>query len=257
MSIFSRKTVNRLMESTGYRISKFRDEPTVHADPLRVFNSLYGVRLNARRQEHLASLGLPIAGKTVLEVGAGPGEHTHFFLDRGCKMLVTEIRAENLELLKQRYPEVALQPLDLENPQLEGNETFDVVYCYGLLYHLGKPDVAIEFMAGRCRGILLLETCVSPGDDSQINLIREDPEEPSQAFHGKGCRPTRPWIFAELKKHFPHVYLTRTQPCHEQFPIDWTIPPRTELVRSVFVASRTPLANERLSDKILATQVRH
>ncbi len=257
MSIFSRKTVNRLMESTGYRISKFRDEPTVHADPLRVFNSLHALRTNARRQEHLASLGLPLAGKTVLEVGAGPGEHTHFFLDRGCKMLVTEVRQENLDLIRQRYPDVEARQLDLEHPPAAGDEKFDVVYCYGLLYHLSSPAGAIEFMARSCRELLLIETCVSPGQDLSVNVITEDPEEPSQAFSGKGCRPTRPWIFAELKKHFPFVYLPRTQPWHEEFPLDWTVPPKTLLVRSVFIASRNPLANGLLAAEIPSHQTRH
>src|SRR5882762_5851252 len=63
-----------------------------------VFHSLHYVRHNARRQEHLASLGLALQGRRVLEVGAGIGDHTTFFLDRGCSVLSVEPRLENCEL---------------------------------------------------------------------------------------------------------------------------------------------------------------
>jgi hypothetical protein len=42
-------------------------------------------RINARRLEHLIELGLPLQQRSVLELGAGVGELTSFFLDRGCR----------------------------------------------------------------------------------------------------------------------------------------------------------------------------
>ena len=50
--------------------------------------------------------------------------------------------------------------------------TFDVVYCYGLLYHLENPAAALSAMAARCRDLLLLETCVSFGGHDALNPIR-------------------------------------------------------------------------------------
>src|SRR4051794_26482202 len=63
------------------------------------------IRHNQRRQEHLASLGLEIAGRDVLEVGAGIGDHTSFFLDRGCRVTITDGRPKNVRLLRERYPD--------------------------------------------------------------------------------------------------------------------------------------------------------
>ena len=245
------------MKPAGYRISKVREAPPNHPAPLTTFHSFHYLRHNARRLEHLASLQLPLAGKTVLEVGAGTGDHTHFFNDRGCQVLVTDARAENLDVIRQRYPQLTVRQLDMEQPQLPGDEKFDVVYCYGLLYHLSHPAQAIEFMARRSRGLLLLETCVSFGDDAQVNLCDEDPEEPSQAFSGRGCRPTRPWVFAEIRRYFPFSYMPRTQPWHEEFVLDWTGPAKAELVRAIFIGSREPLANELLVGEIPAKQTRH
>src|SRR4051812_21709707 len=85
-------------------------------EPLGEFNSWHYIRHNQRRQEHLASLNLPIPGKTVLEIGAGIGDHTHFFINRDCKAVVTEGRAENVEILKRRYSDKEVHQLDMEQP---------------------------------------------------------------------------------------------------------------------------------------------
>src|SRR4051794_34512299 len=64
------------------------------------FRNPHYQRHNARRQEHLATLGLDIARRSVLEVGAGVGDHTTFFLDRDCNVVSVEPRAENCELFR-------------------------------------------------------------------------------------------------------------------------------------------------------------
>src|SRR5579863_6438912 len=68
------------------------------------FRSSSYLRHNQRTQEHLASLGLPLAGKTVLEAGAGIGDHSTFFLDRGCPMVISDGRPANVRYLKKRFP---------------------------------------------------------------------------------------------------------------------------------------------------------
>ena len=228
--------------------------------PLAQFHSHVYLRHNHRCLEHLASLGLPIVGASVLEVGAGVGDHTSFFIDRGCTVLSTEARPENLAILQSRYRNLGLESreLDLDNP-VALDRSFDIVYCYGVLYHLRRPAEAIAFMAGHCCRMLLLETCVSVGDHQAVNPIAELAENPTQALDGHGCRPTRPWIYARLKEHFEHVYLPRTQPHHGNFPIDWTAPPpsqRDAMTRAIFIASRQPLDNPLLTEELLAKQVR-
>lgn len=206
-------------------------------------------RHNQRRQEHLATLGLPLAGRSVLEVGAGIGDHTSFFLDRGCRVTVSDAREELLDHARHRYPEVRTVVLDLDSSEpVTGVDVHDVVYAYGILYHLGHPARAIERLASLTGSLLLIETCVSPGDHVDVGLLSENASDPTQAKHGVGCRPTRPWVMQELRRYFPHVYNTRSQPWHEEFPVDWTAPApsSTGLYRSVFVASRSALANDRL-----------
>ncbi|MCP8305470.1 MAG: methyltransferase domain-containing protein, partial [archaeon] len=220
------KPLKRLIRKTfnliGLDIVRLSKSPV---SPKDAFLSYHYQRHNQRRLEHLASLGLNIAGSAVLEVGAGIGDHTSFFIDRGCQIVTSDGRQENTAILRTRYPDVNVLHIDLDSPPKAVIELFDIVYCYGVLYHLKNPSVAIEFMSRCCRKMLLLETCVSFGDGDLFNSLTENAVNPTQSVSGRGSRPTRRWVYNQLKRHFEFVYLPVTQPNHEEFPIDWTRPP--------------------------------
>jgi SAM-dependent methyltransferase len=225
--------------------------------PERVFWSAHYMRHNQRRQEHLASLGLALAEQTVLEVGAGIGDHTGFFLDRGCAVTVTEAQEQNLAILRTRYPGLDVRQLDLNAPPGDAIDV-DVVYCYGTLYHLQDPATAIAWMARCARGMLLMETCVSAGQADEVHPFEERAGDPDNALTGHGCRPTRRWVRRELAACFAHVYMPVTQPWHEEFPLDWSRPELANqtLIRAVFVASHRPIANQLLTEELPMAQVR-
>lgn len=227
--------------------------------PSRKFHSNAYLRHNARRLEHLASLRIAVSGMTVLELGAGIGDHSHYYIDRGCKITITDARTDNLKYLKHYYPDFDIQFLDIENPSCVNGAPFDIVHCYGLLYHVARPKEALIFISSNTNKMLFLETCVSFGNDVEINPIRETSTNPTQASSGIGCRPTREWLFRELKGLFEYVYLPITQPNHEEFPIDWSAPEKhgVRLKRAVFIASREPLENELLTESMLVSQIRH
>jgi hypothetical protein len=227
-------------------------------DPAKFFHSNHYLRHNARRLEHLASLKIPVAGMSVLEVGAGIGDHSHYYIDRGCRVTITEARAENLFYLRKRYPNCRVQFLDMESPSYIDGSPFDIVHCYGLLYHLSKPKQALSFLSQNTNKMLFLETCVSFGENEAIYLTGEMQVNPTQSYSGTGCRPTRAWIFKELKSLFRYVYLPTTQPCHEEFPIDWTTPENntTGLHRAIFIASREQLDNDILTSSLILNQSR-
>src|SRR5579862_1254448 len=102
-----------------------------------VFLTKEAFAINKARLGHLASLGLDLSNKKVLEVGAGIGLHTEFFEKRGCTVLCTDARSENIDEMLRRYPHRKTQVVDLDREHnLSGLGTFDIVYCYGTLYHL-------------------------------------------------------------------------------------------------------------------------
>ncbi len=232
-------------------------------DPRTVFHSDDYLAHNDARLTHLAQLlsgmGLNPEGKTVLEVGAGIGDHTGFWLKRGAAVTATEPRAENLEVIRQRFPSINSFELDLDHSTGAGVDKHDIVYAFGVLYHLRNPEGALSLLADKCSEFLFLETCVSYGDELKINLVEEPDKNPSQATSGYGCRPTRYWIFEELKKYFPYVYQPSFQPNHPQFPTDWLQPAseRTEfLARAVFIAARRPVNAATFFPRVLDQQTR-
>jgi len=222
------------------------------------FQSDHYQRHNQRRQEHLATLGFALEGKTVLEVGAGIGDHTSYFLDRKCRVTSTDGRSELVAIIKQRHQSVRAIQWDIEETPPAQIDPHQIVYCYGILYHVKNPDFVLSNLAALSSELLLLETCVSFGEDISVNLVNECSEDPTQALNGKGCRPTRPWIFSTLQTLFPYVYVSKTQPWHEEFPTDWSQQKNTDaaLSRCVFVASRQSLLLPSLSDQLLTIQTR-
>lgn len=197
------------------------------------------------RLEHLDSLGLDIRGKRVLEVGAGIGEHTLFYLHRGCEVVVTDGRPELVRFIRNRLG-VPTHVLDVETEldKLYRLGKFDILHCYGLLYHISNPEAFLEHTA-RVTNWLFLETCVSAGNEQAVRLLDEERTHLWEAVHGQGCLPTRAWLFHTLRRFYPYVYCPTTQPYHEQFPIDWEAVPETptRLIRAIFIASHQPINN--------------
>lgn len=204
--------------------------------------------INHRRQEHLACMGLDYYNKRVLEVGAGIGEFSTFFLDRGCKMVISDAREGNLIVLKERLASLGYNvegiQIDLDNPPKKDSlGSFDIVFCYGTLYHLSNPEKGIKFMADKCTGLLLIETCVYPIDNGVINLCDESGNV-TQSIHSAGCRPARSWVMAELMKYFKYVYVPSFQPNHGDFILDWVNIPKQPLYRTIFVASHKVISSK-------------
>jgi 2-polyprenyl-3-methyl-5-hydroxy-6-metoxy-1,4-benzoquinol methylase len=245
-----RKDLLSLPYRTGNSDSSQTQSTAVDNDPFAVFLTPEAHAINMARQAHLASLGLDLARKQVLEVGAGIGLHTPFFLERGCEVLVTDGNPVNVGEIRRRLPHVRSALLDLEQDgAIAALGTFDIVYCYGLLYHLSNPEAAIAKLASVCRGQLLLETVVGLGRYPEVQLIRDFVSN-NQAVSGIGCRPTRSWIMQTLTRYFGHAYVTRTQPDYPDFTSDWLIPETRLIYRGVFVGSKYPLSRSELLSEL-------
>ncbi len=102
--------------------------------------------------------------------------------------------------------------------------------------------------------MILLETCVTPGEGFSIHLVDEDNHNPNQSHSGKGCRPTRPWVMQALKQYFGHAYVSKYQPCHLDFDLDWNSSFDKKLHRGVFIGSKYFLDNNKLLQDLPAQQ---
>jgi SAM-dependent methyltransferase len=210
------------------------------------FDTKAALEINAARLDHLASLNLPIDGRRILEVGAGVGHLTQFFVERDCSVVVTDARTENVDELRRRLPDVDASEADVEE-SLEHLGSFDVVFCYGLLYHLESPLRALRNMAAVCEDLLLIETMVC---DARLSVLRLEDETTSvnQALRGLAHRPSPSYLALALNRvGFDHVYAATDPPNHPDYRFSWLGNMDTArdgaLLRGVFVASRRPLAN--------------
>jgi 2-polyprenyl-3-methyl-5-hydroxy-6-metoxy-1,4-benzoquinol methylase len=222
------------------------------------FSSLHYQAHNRARLDHLQSLGLPLSDSRVLELGSGPGDHTGFYVDRRCTVVSVDAREECLDALARRFPGVRTVRCDLNEPgPLRELGSFDIVHCFGILYHLENPEALLQYMGEACTGFAIVETCVNAARTSAVEPVDEIRDDFTQALDGRACRPARQWVFDTLGRFFPFVYHTKTQPDHPEFPIDWSnLADAPQLVRSVFVASKRPLELPALSSKLLDIQER-
>jgi hypothetical protein len=160
--------------------------------------------------------------------------------------------------LQTRFPDVKAWLADLDDPVVRLPQ-HQIVYAYGVLYHLAFPDEALKRWAAACTELLLLETCVSRKLDFVVDQGNEDSANLTASLRGRYCRPGREWLWIQLSRLFPYVYLPITQPNHEEFPTDWQALLEAEqepagLLRAIFVGSRQPLQNPLLADHLLLSQ---
>lgn len=218
--------------------------------PWDQFHSDFYLDHTFRRLEHLSSLNLPIQGKSVLEFGAGVGDFTGYFVSRACEITSTDSRLDLVQVIKERYPQIKTKVFNIENDSIDELNVSQIVFAYGILYHISNPKNAIKMMSELCSEMFVLETCVSNiGDIS--NVVAENPNSYSQASSGIGSRPNRSDLFFELKRYFEFVYIPITQPRHPEFPLDWKSSQLPSLSRAIFICSRNRLENQNLTSELI------
>ena len=218
---------------------------------VETFDTAEAVEINLARLKHLDSLGLDLSGKRVLDVGCGVGHLAQFFVDKKCEVVCVDGREENINRLRSRYPGLVAHTIaDAETGSLSDFGTFDIVFCYGLLYHTENPIAALRNMASVGAELLLLETMIC---DHNLPLLRIEDETKtvSQGLRGLGSRPSPSFIVVGLNRvGFKYVYAPKYPPSHHEFRFEWKNNLdtwRDGPMRSVFIASRTMLHNPNLS----------
>lgn len=205
---------------------------------------------NAARLKHLASLELPVDGKRVLDLGCGPGDLAQFFVARGCDVVCVDARQENINKLSRQYPDLQAHVADVETAALDVLGTFDVVFCYGLLYHLENPIAALRKIRKACTSLLFLETIVCDHYLPVVRLVKE-PALVTQSLHRLGSRPSSSYVIKALKHvGFGFVYVPKKPPAHPDFQfkrqdnLDWYR--RDGLLRGIFIASMQQIRSRTL-----------
>jgi len=249
------------VETRRYPVSVQPRDPSTEARPegggVECFDTPAALAINRARMDALFALGLPLAGKTVLDAGCGVGHLTNILHQHGCRVVGVEGRDENIQAMRQRYPHIPVYQADVQNDDLTGLGRFEVVFSFGLLYHTEDPVRVLRNLAAVCDELLILETIICDSDQP-VMVLADEPWTVNQALTALACRPSPAFVAMALNRiGFPFVYATYDRPAHPDFQFDW----RNDLahqrdganLRCMFVASRTKLHQPGLVELIAGT----
>lgn len=149
-----------------------------------------------------------LAGKTMLEVGAGYGHIGAEFANKyGVNVLATDARPEYVEMIRKLFPQVRADVQDLEQPWPYENK-FDLVLFMGVLHHI-HPDHVPTVLADVCAAgdFIVLEHEVCDNEDPDMIVSVQRPHY-DQSVHSVGCQPTTAYIervLGELGMNYDRV----------------------------------------------------
>jgi SAM-dependent methyltransferase len=174
---------------------------------------------------------------SAIDVGCGVGDLTKFLSNQGYRVTGVDGRGENVAEAKRRYSNINFVVQDAEDLSKEDVGTFDLVLCFGLLYHLENPFRAIRRLHSLTGKILLVETMCFPSSSTTMELLDEGVAE-DQGLNYVAFYPSESCLVKMLyRAGFPFVYTFRTLPADELYSESvWR-----KRLRTFLVASRSPL----------------
>jgi ubiquinone/menaquinone biosynthesis C-methylase UbiE len=162
-----------------------------------VYNFKHEEIYNPVEQKRLAEVVakvISLTGKdhpTVLDYGAGTGNLTNLFLQKGCQVIALDISKKSLEILKQQYNHPNLQTKIFDGLTIPlPDNSIDIVATYSVLHHIPDYLSAISQMARvlSTNGLLYI--------DHEANDYKWQPDENLKKYY----RLTKRNFFEYLSK---------------------------------------------------------
>jgi FkbM family methyltransferase len=193
----------------------------VTAPPQTVFDSGHYLRHIEARGKLISRLAPALTSSlqlsTALDAGCGIGFFASLLKESGLDVRAFDGRQENIEEARARYPGIPFYQGDIEDSSIRNLGRFDLVLCFGLLYHLENPMRAIRNLRALTGKVLLLESmCVASQD--AFMLLREEPRDESQSltdlafYASEGCL-----VKMLYRSGFKAVYRAASLPDHDDF----------------------------------------
>lgn len=152
-----------------------------------------------------------------LDAGCGVGFFSQTLAECGLNVCGFDARAENVEEAQRRFPGIPFGLADVEDRAVLQLGRFDMVLCFGLLYHLENPLLAIRNLRAITEKCLLLESMCVP-DENPSFLLREEPGNPDQSVSEVAFYPSESSLVKMLYcAGFRNVYRVADLPDHEDF----------------------------------------
>src|SRR5882672_11414568 len=167
--------------------------------------------------EVLSEVEKQLTPTTAVDVGCGLGYFSAFLRARGLQVTAVDGRKENVDEASRRVPQVDFHTMNAEDPVLRDLGRFDLVLCFGLLYHLENPFLAIRHLHAMTSGLLLVESMVFPGTEPMMALV-DEPQVEDQSLNRIAFYPTEACLIKMLyHAGFRNVYLLTKLPDHPDF----------------------------------------
>ena len=172
-----------------------------------------------------------------VDAGCGVGFFSQSLADCGLNACGFDGRAENVAEALRRFPQIPFAQADIQDRAILHLGCFDLVLCFGLLYHLENPLLAIRNLRALTDKCLLLESMCLPEERSSM-LLREEPRQDDQSLTDLACYPSEGGLAKMLyRAGFPLVYRVTPLPDHD----DFRDTPEHSRRRTVLLASFVPI----------------
>ena len=179
---------------------------------LRLINARGGT-IRSVVAELKGALGLA----TALDAGCGVGFFAQILQECGLSVGAFDARTENVTEARKRFPEIRFEQGDIENPGILALGKFDLTLCFGLLYHLENPMLAIRHLRALTGKGLLLESMCIPGSSAGM-VWREEPAAADQSLTDIALYPSEACLVKMLyRAGFAAVYRAAELPDHDDF----------------------------------------
>ena len=213
------QTLNETVSATSLaRGDSAAGELTVR---LTEFDQRHYLKLIRARGETIRRIVVELKGSLGLEcavdAGCGVGFFSQVLHECGVNVCGFDGRAENIAEARRRFPAIAFEQGDMESAEICKLGTFDLTLCFGLLYHLENPMLAIRHLRALTKKCLLLESMCIPGESAGM-VLREEPAAADQSLTDIALYPSEACLVKMLyRAGFAAVYRVAELPDHDDF----------------------------------------
>src|SRR6266852_2983226 len=177
---------------------------------------------------------------TALDAGCGVGFFAQTLQECGLSVGGFDGRIENVLEARKRFPESPFEQGDIESPGIAALVKFDLTLCFGLLYHLENPMLAIRHLRALTGKGLLLESMCIPGNSAGM-VWREEPAAADQSLTDIALYPSEACLVKMLyRAGFAGVYRVADLPDHDDFRETPLHARRRTVLFAAAVATRVP-----------------
>jgi SAM-dependent methyltransferase len=175
--------------------------------------------------------------KNALDIGCGVGYFSRYLRDLRIEVTGLDGRTDNIREAQRRHPDINFIIQDIEDLSVRKLGLFDLVFCFGLLYHLENPFLAIRNLHALTKNILMIESMICPSSNPVARLIDEGNTE-DQSLNYIALVPSESGLIKMLYRGgFPYVYLSDVMPDHEEFRQTYEFHRR----RTILIAGKVPV----------------